>query len=93
MLRFLSQHDYKTVPIYDLPADMMKQYPHGMPYGLLKDLGVDLIFENIFKEATRNLHKDVISPDDKLFSATPLFDLGEGFSPAEIGDGFIRNRD
>ena len=33
----------------------------------------------------------LVMADEKLFFATPLFDFGYGFAPAEIGDGFIRS--
>ena len=93
MLRSLSRHDYRTVPVYELPAKVKTRYLNGVPYNALKDLGVDLTFEDVFEDITQNLHKAVPLPDDKLIFPTPLFDFGEGFVPAEIGNGFIKVRD
>lgn len=93
MLQSLSRHDYRTVPAYELPADMQYLNTNGVPYGALKDLGVDLIFRDVFSAIGRTLPPEVPFPDDKLFYATPLFDFGEGFVPAKIGDGYIRERD
>jgi hypothetical protein len=31
-------------------------------------------------------------PDGVLFFATPLYDFGDGFVPARVGDGFITER-
>lgn len=93
LLRYLSRHDYRTVPTYELPAAVRRRYPKGVPYGALKELGVDVIFKDVFEIIARSLQQGILFPDDKLFFATPLFDLGEGFTPAEIGDGFIKSRD
>jgi len=93
MLRSLSRHDYRTVPAYELPAAVQNLNTNGVPYGALKDLGVEVIFRDVFAAIACTLPTEVPFPDDKLFYATPLFDFGEGFVPAEIGDGFIRDRD
>ena len=55
--------------------------------------GIEAVFSDVFEEIRRSLPSSIDFPDDKLFFATPLFDFGEGFAPASIGDGFIRARD
>jgi hypothetical protein len=93
MLRSLSRLDYKTVRVYEVPSAIESRYPTGMPYGALKDIGVDVVFKEVFDDIASSLQSDLPFPDDKLFFATPLIDFGEGFAPAEIGDGFIKDRD
>ena len=61
-------------------------------YSLLKRQGVDEFFALEFDRIEQELAPACSLPEDKLYFATPLFDFGEGFVPAQIGDGFIAER-
>jgi len=93
LLKQLSRQDYRTVAAAPAPADLRRRYPNGLRYVALKQFGVEEVFKESFEGIRRSLPKGVPFPEDKLFFATPLFDFGEGFVPAEIGNGFIRDRD
>lgn len=86
VLSSLSRHDFKVVPVYSLPAGIIQHY------GIIQQLGVEAVFKDVFEKIKGGLPRSVAFPDDKLYYATPLFDFGEGFVPAEIGDGFIKHR-
>ena len=93
ILKQLSMFDYKTVDAVQLPASLQKQFSGGVNYSIIRQIGVEEVFKELF-EGIRHSTADGISfPEDKLFFATPLFDLGNGFIPIEIGDGYIRERD
>jgi hypothetical protein len=93
MLKHLSRHDYRTVDASPVPVDIRNRYPQGLWYGGLKDLGIEHVYKEVFERIRRTLPKGFPFPEDKLFFATALYDFGEGFFPAEVGNGFIRNRD
>jgi hypothetical protein len=83
-LRESSAKDYRSI------------IPHKITpihYSLLQELGVEEVFAPEFRRIARNLPKGVALPEDKLYWATPLFDFGAGYVPAEIGNGFIKDRD
>lgn len=79
----LSQEDYRIVP---------QERRKAMHYSDLQRYGIEEIFRNEFERIRREIPKEIPFPDQKMFYATPLFDFGDGFVPAEIGDGFIRER-
>ena len=78
-----SREDYGLVP----PSEI-----EPMNYSLLQRLGVETVFSSVFERIERDLPTNSVLPDEKCFYATPLFDFGEGFVPAIIGDGFITER-
>ena len=86
MLRVLSKYDYRLVQANRFPQE------NTLHYLEIKRLGIEEIFKDEFERIRRSLPQEVQFPEDKLFYATPLFDFGQGFVPAEIGDGFIRER-
>lgn len=93
VLRALSESEFRLVPSRPLSVKITRRYQKGaVPYWALADLGVEAIYEDLFLEIRRALPSAVPFPEDKLFFATPLYDFGEGFTPAEIGDGYIRER-
>jgi hypothetical protein len=57
------------------------------------EVGVQLHEGTLLQLFRREVPKGHILPEQNLFNAIPLFDFGEGFVPAQIGDGFIRERD
>jgi len=61
-------------------------------YSMLEQRGVDEVFAPEFQRIEGELPRGVALPEDKLYYATPLFDFGKGYVPAEIGDGFIKDR-
>jgi hypothetical protein len=61
------------------------RYNNALPYSALKDLGIEVVYENIFAKIGCDLPTDVTLPDNKAILATPLYDFGEGFVPAETG--------
>ncbi len=76
--------------------DYRSVIPHKirpLHYSMLKQLGVEVVFAPEFERIYRELPKGTVLPDDKLYYATPLFDFGKGYVPAEIGDGFITERE
>lgn len=79
-----SKMDYASVP----PVPIKPVH-----YSEIERLGVESFFAVEFARIQRELPKGTRLPDEKLFWATPLFDFGEGYVPAEIGDGYIRSRD
>jgi len=92
VLEILSRNDYKIVSAYDLPKELEGRHPEGVWYGFLKELGIEVFYRDVFEEIRRSLPSTVSFPEDKLYFATPLFDFGEGYVPAEIGDGFITEK-
>ena len=83
VLMKLSQEDYLLVP---------RTRRDCVHYSVIQRIGVEEMFKDEFERIRREIPKGVCFPEDKLFYATPLFDFGEGFVPAEIGNGFIRSR-
>ena len=79
-----SCQDYQLVPASSITP---------VHYSMLKDVGVEEFFSSEFERIGRELPKGKSLPNEKLFYATPLFDFGQGFVPAEIGNGFIRTRE
>lgn len=93
MLTSLSEWDFLAVPVRQLPTAVERHFRgRGVPYSALVELGVEAVFEGLFAEIRGAVHPSVPFPEDKLFFATPLYDFGEGFRPAQIGDGVIRSR-
>ena len=92
VLRALSGHDFKVCESAGVPASIMQLYPRGVPYSIVRDLGVEQVFAEELSRIAATLPPHIKVPEDKLFFATPLFDFGSGFVPAEIGDGYIRER-
>ena len=80
----LSQEDYRIVP---------HERRKAVHYSDLQRYGIEEIFKNEFERIRREIPKEIHFPEKKLFYATPLFDFGDGFVPAEIGNGFIRERE
>lgn len=66
---------------------------NAMHYSGLTRLGIEDVFKGEFERIRREQPNGVAFPEDKLFYATPLFDFGHGFVPAEVGNGFIRERE
>ena len=79
-----SRDDYHSIPPHRI---------NPVHYSELQRVGVEEFFAPEFQRIQDELPKGASLPEDKLFFATPLFDFGHGFEPAEIGNGFIRNRD
>jgi hypothetical protein len=79
-----SGEDYHSVPRTEIEP---------VHYSTLGSVGIEMFFASEFERLQRALPKGQSLPEEKLFWATPLYDFGEGFAPAEIGDGFIRSRD
>lgn len=92
VLEALSYNDFKLVPRKALPRALVREYGGHVPYFALKDRGVEEIYKEVFDELQTSIPPGISFPDDKLFLATPLFDFGDGYVPAEIGDGFIRGK-
>ena len=92
VLRSLSTQDYKLCQSSGLPASLTRRYPQGVPYSVIRDLGVEQVFAGEFSRIAESLPLGMELPEDKLFFAIPLFDFGSGYVPAEIGDGYIRER-
>lgn len=86
LLKQLSAHDHSLVKSTSLNDES------DIHYSALEHLGVERIFDDEFERIRRELPEGLTIPYDKLFYATPLFDFGEGFVPAEICNGYIRNR-
>lgn len=80
----LSREDYQIISHAPIEA---------VHYSELQRVGVEEIFKDEFERIRREMPKEIPFPEQKLFYATPLFDFGDGFIPAEIGDGFIRERE
>ncbi len=80
----LSREDYRVVPHVLIKA---------VHYSALKQFGVEEMFKDEFERIRREMPQEIPFPEEKLFYATPLFDFGDGFVPAEIGDGFIKERE
>lgn len=83
-LRASSAKDYRSV------------IPHKITpihYSMLKRLGVEEFFMPEFQRIEEELPRGGAMPEDKLYYAIPLFDFGEGYMPAEIGNGFIKERE
>lgn len=55
-------------------------------------IGVEEFFAPEFDRIRRGADQSIVIPEEKLYYATPLFDFGQGFVPAEIGNDFIRER-
>jgi hypothetical protein len=92
VLAGLSTDDWRLVPAQPVPEEVRNGFGGEVPYWALKRLGVEAVFVEEFRRLRRELPVEVVFPDEKLYFATPLFDFGEGFTPAEIGDGYIRSR-
>jgi hypothetical protein len=94
VLEALSYNDIKLVPRKALPRALVHEYGGHVPYFALKDRGVEEIYKEVFDELQTSIPPGISFPDDKLYFATPLFDFGfgDGYMPAEIGDGFIRSK-
>lgn len=92
ILAELSNHDYKIVKTRPLPEALRRQFGSSLHHSLMRQLGVEGLYKEIFIEIRKSLPNQVEFPDDKLFFATPLFDFENGFVPAKIGDGFITER-
>lgn len=92
VLLALSVHDYQLCQFVKVPAFLSRAHPHGVPYSATLDLGVESVFADEFARIAGRHSPRVKMPDEKLFFATPLFDFGSGYAPAEIGDGYIRER-
>jgi hypothetical protein len=88
----LSKHDYKVTEAYPPPKELRRKDQNGVHYSVLKDLGIEEVYKEVFAMLQGSLPKGVVFPKDKLFFATPLYDFGHGFVPAIIGDGFVRER-
>ncbi len=85
-LMALSRHEYRTLQASPPPQGA------ALHYSELKRLGVEAVFKQEFERIRRALPSGIAFPEEKFFLATPLFDFGEGFVPAEIGNGFITER-
>lgn len=59
---------------------------------LLGQIGIEDFFAPEFERIQRRLPKGSVVPEERLFFATPLFDFGQGFVPAEIDGYSIRVR-
>lgn len=92
VLHALSGRDYQLCQFVELPASLRRAHLRGVPYSAIHDLGVESIFANEFARIADRLPSSLKMPDEKLFFATPLFDFGSGYVPAEIGDGYVRER-
>lgn len=62
-------------------------------YSELKRRGIESVYREELERIREGLGSDLPFPDDKLFCATPLYDFGQGYVPAAIGDGFIAERE
>ena len=81
----LSLREYQSVPAVPL-ADPLH-------YSELKRRGIEEVYEEEFERIRKSLPHGVPFPEDKLYyPQTPLFDFGQGYVPALIGDGYIRER-
>jgi len=92
LLMALSEHDYKIVPQSPLPRGLCQTGRIGVHYSALQTLGIERVFHDLFQGIRRSIPDTVPFPEDKLFYATPLYDFGNGFVPARVGDGFIVER-
>lgn len=84
-LKSLSHHEYRLVA---------SRPPRGgaMHYSEMQRRGIEVVYAEILDAIQASLPKGMRLPEDLLYWATPLFDFGRGFEPAEVGDGFIKNR-
>lgn len=85
VLEKLSSTDYQTAHKHSPPSQEMH-------YSKLQLLGIDTVFDEVFNQLRNAAPYDVSFPEDKLYFATPMFDFGQGFVPAKIGNGFIGER-
>lgn len=85
LLAELSACEYLLVPAQHLAEPIH--------YSELQRRGIEVVFGSEFERIRRSLPKGITFPEDKLFWATPLFDFGQGYVPALIGDGFIKERE
>lgn len=83
-LLLASGEDYRSVPRTEIKP---------VHHSALEEYSVEEFFVSEFERLQRALPKGQLLPEEKLYWATPLFDFGEGFVPAEIGDGFVKDRD
>ena len=89
----LSEDEFRLVPMRPVSEAISRRFAGGaVPYRALVDFGVDTVFEEVFRDIRVALPSSIPFPEDKLFYATPLYDFGEGFAPAEIENGHIRSR-
>lgn len=92
ILHELSKYDYLITPTHPVPDDITRKVGGNCRYTILKALGVESVFGDVFRIIQSMMPTGNKLPEDKLFYATPLFDFGSGFEPAAIGDGFIKSR-
>ena len=92
VLEALSYNDFKLVPKKMLPHALLHEYRGRVHYSALQDRGVEEVYKEVFDELRTTLPSGTSFPEDKLFFATPLFNFGDGYVAAEIGDGFIRSK-
>ncbi len=83
VLEQVSRSDHETVPRLEIEP---------VHYSMLAEKGVEVIFRRVFELISDALPDDVQLPEEKLYFATPMYDFGEGFVPAHIGDGFLKER-
>jgi hypothetical protein len=92
VLEALSYNDFMLVPRKALPRALMRAYGGRVHYSALNDRGVEEVYKEVFDERRTSNPPGISFPDDKLFFATALFDFGDGYMPADIGNGFIRRK-
>ncbi len=89
-LKALSKSDWKVALSWPVSVSAQAHYGGDVPYSALSELGVEAVYTDLFGQLQGDLPTHLPFPDDKLFFATPLFDFGSGFAPAEIRDGYVR---
>ena len=92
ILAILSNHDYKIVQTCPIPEALRRQCGGSFHHSLMREFGIEQIYKETFIKVRESLPNDLLFPDEKLFFATPLYDFGNGFVPARVGDGFITER-
>ena len=92
VLQALSDQDYRLCQLVEVPVPLRSAYLRGVPYSAVQDLGIETVFADEFARIAGRHAPGLKMPDEKLFFATPLFDFGSGYVPAEIGNGYIRER-
>jgi hypothetical protein len=94
VLETLSRHDYKLVPIYGLPTEVIERYADNNEiwYGLLKQLGIEVVYKEVFEHIEKEFPNKVETNEEKFFFDTPLYNFENGFVPTEIGNGFIKEK-
>jgi len=92
VLSGLSNHDFRLATKQPIPVAVQDYYGGVVPYSAIQQLGVEEVYREVFAELAATVPPEMEFPEEKVFFATPLFDFGEGYVPAMIGDGFIKNR-